>query len=176
MSKEKSILPGIPKKETIPPVKLASSNIPTIVLEEKKTYSELLKHPKWQKKRLLVMQRDKFACRLCKDEETTLHIHHKSYAANKKPWEYEDSNLVTLCEHCHTFVEQIKPTSNKINFDKALAHKKIKDSGFFICAEIGGNAFMATFKSDNSVENWLSFTAETLSLMMPIFKSCIKNG
>jgi 5-methylcytosine-specific restriction endonuclease McrA len=33
----------------------------------KKTYSELLKSPKWQKKRLEIMSRDKFTCKKCGD-------------------------------------------------------------------------------------------------------------
>ena len=31
-------------------------------------YSEQLKSPKWQKKRLEIMQRDKFTCQLCGDK------------------------------------------------------------------------------------------------------------
>ena len=63
-------------------------------------YTKLLKHPKWQKKRLKILERDEFKCRLCQDKETTLHVHHLKY--NKgEPWEGEDENLLTLCEQCH---------------------------------------------------------------------------
>lgn len=47
------------------------------------------------------MQRDKFTCKLCKDTETTLNVHHKYYEQGKEPWEYPMNALVTLCEHCH---------------------------------------------------------------------------
>ena len=30
-----------------------------------------------------------------------LNVHHKYYVLGKKPWEYEDNALVTLCESCH---------------------------------------------------------------------------
>ena len=30
-----------------------------------------------------------------------LNVHHKYYILGKKPWEYEDNALVTLCENCH---------------------------------------------------------------------------
>lgn len=30
-----------------------------------------------------------------------LHVHHKSYKENHLAWEYENSNLITLCEDCH---------------------------------------------------------------------------
>lgn len=66
-----------------------------------KTYAEKLKHPKWQKRRLEILERDRFECQDCGDTETTLHIHHKIYRKNAEPWDYKDSELVTLCENCH---------------------------------------------------------------------------
>lgn len=64
-------------------------------------YSELLKHPKWQKKRLEILTRDSYQCQCCFDRETTLVVHHKRYDRNKNPWEYDNSDLITLCEDCH---------------------------------------------------------------------------
>lgn len=79
----------------------------------KTTYSDRLKHPLWQKKRLQILKRDKWKCKLCGDEETTLHVHHHEYSGGE-PWEVENSLLVTLCEHCHTEIEQLKAEkSNK---------------------------------------------------------------
>ncbi|MFA5424792.1 MAG: HNH endonuclease [Phycisphaerae bacterium] len=66
-------------------------------------YSEKLKDPKWQKKRLEVFKRDNWACRLCGDDETTLAVHHYMYEKGKDPWDYDLPNLVTLCETCHSF-------------------------------------------------------------------------
>lgn len=54
----------------------------------KLTYSDKLKSPKWQKKRLEIMKRDKFACKLCGDTETQLHVHHKEYINGNDPWDY----------------------------------------------------------------------------------------
>jgi phage terminase large subunit GpA-like protein len=71
-------------------------------------YSDKLKSPKWQKKRLQILNRDRFTCKLCKDTETTLHVHHKYYVDNCEPWEYPNTALVTLCEHCHKVVEDQK--------------------------------------------------------------------
>lgn len=84
-------------------------------------YSDQLKSPKWQKKRLQVLNRDKFTCKLCKDTETTLHIHHIEYTADFA-WEEPIENLVTLCEHCHKEVEQIK---NDIDFKDIKIYKSI---------------------------------------------------
>lgn len=70
-------------------------------------YSEQLKSPKWQKKRLEIMQRDKFTCQLCGDKETTLNVHHLEYIKDAKAWECDNNSLVTLCEHCHYEIGKI---------------------------------------------------------------------
>ncbi len=69
-------------------------------------YSEKLRDPRWQKKRLEILKRDKFSCTLCRDKETTLHVHHKKYTGN--PWDAPNEDLVTHCEHCHSFTESVK--------------------------------------------------------------------
>lgn len=68
---------------------------------EKKTYSEKLRDPRWQKKRLEVMQRDGFSCQSCQDTETTLNVHHCYYERGKDVWDYPSEALITLCEGCH---------------------------------------------------------------------------
>lgn len=67
-------------------------------------YSEKLRSPKWQKKRLEILTRDNFTCQLCGDTETELQIHHKEYISGKDPWEYDNALLITLCKDCHGFV------------------------------------------------------------------------
>lgn len=66
-------------------------------------YSEKLKDPRWQKKRLKIFERDNWACRLCKSTENTLVVHHKLYLPNTEPWDYNDQYLTTLCENCHEY-------------------------------------------------------------------------
>ncbi len=72
------------------------------------SYSELLRDPRWQKKRLYVMERDGFACRNCKDGKSTLNVHHCYYEKGRKPWDYPDVSLLTLCEDCHMLQRQIE--------------------------------------------------------------------
>lgn len=64
-------------------------------------YADQLKKPQWQKKRLDILNRDGFTCKACGDKETTLHVHHFKYQKGKLPWEYPDTNFITLCESCH---------------------------------------------------------------------------
>lgn len=65
------------------------------------TYAEKLKDPRWQKKRLEVLEAAGFACQNCYDSESTLHVHHKAYFKGREPWEYDKEQLAVLCESCH---------------------------------------------------------------------------
>lgn len=89
------------------------------------TYSEKLKDPKWQKKRLEVLNRDEWKCKFCSDKETTLHVHHISYK-NVDPWEYDNDNFLTLCEHCHQLAEFLK--ENKFPY-RLIALTKLEVEG-----------------------------------------------
>ena len=64
------------------------------------SYSDKLKSPKWQKKRLKILERDNFTCRSCKGTESQLHVHHIKYG-DGNPWEVPDIYLITLCDDCH---------------------------------------------------------------------------
>lgn len=76
-------------------------------------YSQKLKDPRWQKKRLEIMQRDDFRCQNCQDKTATLHVHHRFYLKNHEPWQYNDNALVTLCESCHALEEATKSEAQK---------------------------------------------------------------
>ena len=65
-------------------------------------YSEKLKDPRWQKKRLEILERDGWKCMSCGEKETTLHVHHIFYFPGKEPWEINNGFLITFCEHCHS--------------------------------------------------------------------------
>lgn len=69
--------------------------------QEKTTYWEKLKDPRWQKKRLEVLKIYNFTCNACGDTESTLHIHHPFYKKNTDPWDYDYRQLMCLCEKCH---------------------------------------------------------------------------
>ncbi len=38
--------------------------------------------------------------------EGLLHVHHKTYYPNRDLWDYDDDDLVTLCEYCHNEIHQ----------------------------------------------------------------------
>lgn len=71
--------------------------------ERRAAYAEKLKDPRWQKRRLQILERDHWNCTACNDESSTLHVHHLFYENDKEPWEVEENALTTLCEECHEF-------------------------------------------------------------------------
>lgn len=62
-------------------------------------YAEKLKDPRWQQKRLRIMERDGWRCRHCANTGRNLQVHHTMYA--KEPWSIDDEFLLTLCDDCH---------------------------------------------------------------------------
>jgi hypothetical protein len=62
-------------------------------------YAEKLKDPRWQKKRLEILQRDHYCCQIC-GRINHLEIHHLKYTKSN-PWEEPEENLITLCHDDH---------------------------------------------------------------------------
>lgn len=85
--------------------------------DRRNAYMAKLRDPRWQKRRLEIMQRDEFRCQGCMDDESTLNVHHNYYKADCEPWEYPDAALVTLCEECHT-----EETENRRSEEALLLH------------------------------------------------------
>jgi 5-methylcytosine-specific restriction endonuclease McrA len=101
------------------------------------TYADQLKSPKWQKKRLEILERDDFTCLACGNKEKQLHVHHGIYLKGKMAWEYENYTLHTLCFSCHEeagpLIEELKnqisyaiPKSNLLNLlSKLLNYQRV---------------------------------------------------
>jgi hypothetical protein len=71
------------------------------ISQHKEEYAAKLKDPRWQKKRLKILERDEWTCQKCYDVASTLVVHHRMYLVDTEPWDYSDELLVTLCENCH---------------------------------------------------------------------------
>jgi len=68
----------------------------------------------WQKKRLLILERDEWRCTECNNDKGMMHVHHLKYPPKDKPvWDIEDEFLVTLCSKCHA-----KKHKNKLKSEK----------------------------------------------------------
>jgi len=79
-------------------------------------YTEQLKHPLWQKRRLEVLEAAGWACVCCGARDSQLHAHHKAYVKGRLPWDYADSMLECLCDRCH---EAAHAQKNRINLHLA---------------------------------------------------------
>lgn len=70
-------------------------------MADKATFFAQYNDPRWQRRRLQVMESVGFQCENCGSKDTTLNVHHKRYRGDQKPWEYEDWELACYCEKCH---------------------------------------------------------------------------
>ena len=80
------------------------------------TYSKKLQDPRWQRKRLEILQRDDFSCQACGADDKTLHVHHRYYRQSRDPWDYDDTALVAVCDECHDGIHE-----SKEQFEEVLA-------------------------------------------------------
>lgn len=78
-------------------------------------YQFLLERREWKAKRDRIITRDGHACTHCgkkESKEVSLHVHHLHYIFGMDPWEYKDSELITLCPECHAslHISTVVPT------------------------------------------------------------------
>ena len=79
------------------------------------SFSEQYKDPRWQKKRLRILELANWKCERCCRKEKELHVHHLYYESNKKPWEYPDAALVCLCDDCHLKIHRLSDQIKDLN-------------------------------------------------------------
>ncbi len=111
-------------------------------------YYEKLRDPRWQKRRLEIMQRDRFGCIDCGDSESTLNVHHCYYEKGLDPWEYDDDCLKTLCEHCHE-----RRHSDQLELLQAMSRFTLKQ----IDCIIGFAKQLDHYQHDAEHELWTDF-------------------
>lgn len=70
-------------------------------------YRKLLQDERWNHRRLEIMRRDGFCCRRC-GKKGILNVHHRWYIYGRKPWQYPDRSLITLCEDCHHHIHLMR--------------------------------------------------------------------
>jgi len=92
-------------------------------------YTDKLKDPRWQKKRLKILERDKWECKRCYNAESILHVHHRVYKKAKNPWDYTNDDLITLCEDCHKHERKSRPEYEQMLLS-ALREKFLADDIF----------------------------------------------
>ena len=76
-------------------------------MSRRERYRWLLHDEQWRRRRLEIMRRDGFRCRRC-GSRVNLNVHHRWYIWGRRPWQYPDRCLVTLCESCHHHVHRMR--------------------------------------------------------------------
>lgn len=87
------------------------------IIMANKTYAEKLRDPRWQRRRLEILNRSNFTCEACGAHDQTLNVHHRLYRKGADPWDYADNELQALCEECHEALHAISDV-----LKSALAH------------------------------------------------------
>lgn len=104
----------------------------------KKTYVELLRDPRWQKKRLEILASADWQCEICSDDESTLHIHHKEYFSGRDIWDYERNQLACLCSSCHeayhSSKDLLKQVCSTLNLDGPMNRS---DAAYLLAGFLG---------------------------------------
>lgn len=78
-------------------------------------YSKKLRDPRWQKKRLEILEAAQWKCEDCGDDKAELQVHHSIYIKGFQPWDYSQNTLMALCSSCHTARQQLDSIA-KIRF------------------------------------------------------------
>jgi len=86
----------------------------------KQTYWQKLKDPRWQKRRLSVMEKAKFCCQKCHRDDQTLNVHHLYYMSKREPWDYPDFALQCICEECHAQDHEEERENGTSNFEMVI--------------------------------------------------------
>jgi hypothetical protein len=126
------------------------------------TYADKLKDPRWQKKRLEILERDKWTCQSCFDNENTLMVHHYYYEKGLEPWEYDDNALVAWCVDCHELEHE---NLKAIEKSMILQLKEFTYTSYDLqkLLEIGINIFRygsLPLEVDLDIINWAMYNIE----------------
>lgn len=134
------------------------------------TYSEKLRDPRWQKKRLEILNRDEWECVLCGDTTLELHVHHKRYSSFKEPWEYDDENFMSLCKDCHKIIEFYKDSFELIGIGK-----RGRNYSLFIKNINSGELLIRIIDIDeyDSIKERASFDYEAIKSYYDFFNDCL---
>ena len=71
-------------------------------------YRKKLRDPRWQRKRLSILERADWRCEWCGNSRSNLQVHHGWYPPKGKerdPWQVPGAVLYCLCDSCHERAE-----------------------------------------------------------------------
>lgn len=72
------------------------------------------------------------------DKHYHLEVHHTRYILNRLPWDYDNDDLITLCNHCHTEFHQ----NNKV---PVYSENGLKDLEYKMCDKCNGIGYISQY-------------------------------
>ena len=163
------------------------------------SYEEQLKDVRWRRKRIHILERDGYQCRMCGTSgsgDNPLEIHHRYYEYDALAWEYNDSALVTLCNDCHDLVHKtISPLCYSRNGEQLIPMNftpcyRCGGSGYFreyrhilggICFRCRGLRYEELFNTSEEIDQYALSNEDCFDVLSPsedqtaIFE-CFRNG
>jgi len=145
---------------------------------EKTDYQRQLAHPKWQKLRLKIYERDNFTCQKCRSTENELQVHHIYYLPKIRAYEYPMEALATLCYKCHKdeedriaiITQTIIPRIRRLN-TKALGMEQLID----VLEDLKGK--LSVHQLGLFLKDYLKLTKEQrIEVQEFIYNNARKNG
>lgn len=102
-------------------------------------YQQDLNTKHWQDRSHQIKTRDNLKCQAfnCTTPNSILQVHHLDYFNHKKPWQYPDDMLITLCSTCH------EKENHRYIFEQNL-FVALKMKGFLVCDLTAFTAFIHT--------------------------------
>lgn len=148
------------------------------------SYKEQLENQLWLNKRAEILQRDGFRCRYC-GETKCLQVHHKQYIEGRLAWEYDNSDLITLCKSCHAREhnggsnEKMLISSKKVIIFRSLLSKKdLKPTTKIVYSYL---AAFAMAKGNKQESSWYHLQISNITVLTKLlhisrktYYSCIK--
>jgi len=143
-------------------------------------YSSQLRDQRWQRRRLEILEKDRFTCQHCGNEDIPdkLHVHHVYYERGLRPWEYPDKALISLCRECHESETFLRPTVNRemavffrrltaIEMERILkAVRRIAESDEYDVPVLGTQQVIQTAESEQEKHDDLLRAAHIIATVM----------
>lgn len=94
-------------------------------MAERLTYSQQLADPRWQRRRLEMLEAAGWSCGNCASETWQLHVHHPRYIKGRMAWEYYDDELEVLCAECHEAHHRFERSLSDATHTSVFGHRLI---------------------------------------------------
>lgn len=108
-----------------------------------------------------------------REDPISLNVHHKRYILQKKAWEYNDDDLVTLCNECHEKIHKV--LSPKVYSDN---NGYMEEVPLIPCSRCQGTGYFPEYRH---VENGVCFRCrgarfeELIQHKEPVYSTSIPN-